>query len=544
MNLLPCTKDAMDGHGYALGCDYLERDINTEEIHFLPVYGYHDFIAMDLLPCTKVAMDEHGYALGCDYLPFELRNKSIVAVGPILFNSVFTIISDKVSCKSKSRPFPPEFMFGAATSAFQVEGGWHEDGKSPSIWDVACHSDPTLIKDETTADVAADSYHRFHQDVTVASDLGLDFYRFSISWPRVLPNGFSDKINHLGMDYYNELIDKLLARNIIPMVTIYHWDLPNNLQKIGGWANPAIVDIFVDYAKFLFIGFGEKVKYWITFDDPREICVSGYGSAQKAPFINISGVAEYMCTRNWGLYAHPIFSKAGDYPQEVKKSVAYKSAEQSFPRSRLIELSPVEVALIRGSADFLGVNAFTSKLAYRDASLEGMYPVPSFKDDMGAVLVKDPSWTQSESSWLQEVPWGFFKLLNEIKSLYDNPPVFITANGWSSAGGLLDEDRINYLRTYLNALLDAIYEGCDIKGYSVWSLIDTFEWRSGYLEKFGLYEVDFSSQQKTRTPRKSAFIYREMIRSKKLNPDFEPEKFIVEVTKEVPEKTNEDNDVM
>ncbi|XP_022827607.1 myrosinase 1-like [Spodoptera litura] len=510
---------------------------------------------------------------------------------------VFTIISDKVSCKSKSRPFPPEFMFGAATSAYQVEGGWHEDGKSPSIWDVACHSDPTLIKDETTADVAADSYHRFHQDVTVASDLGLDFYRFSISWPRVLPNGFSDKINHLGMDYYNELIDKLLARNIIPMVTIYHWDLPDNLQKIGGWANPAIVDIFVDYAKFLFIGFGEKVKYWITFDDPREICVSGYGSAQKAPFVNISGVAEYMCTRNvllahakayhyydeelrktqngsigislgfawyeptsdttedhqaaedarqfeWGLYAHPIFSKAGDYPQEVKKSVAYKSAEQSFPRSRLIELSPGEVALIRGSADFLGVNAFTSKLAYRDASLEGMYPVPSFKDDMGAVLVKDPSWTQSESSWLQEVPWGFFKLLNEIKSLYDNPPVFITANGWSTAGGLLDEDRINYLRTYLNALLDAIYEGCDIKGYSVWSLIDTFEWRSGYLEKFGLYEVDFSSQQKTRTPRKSAFIYREMIRSKKLNPDFEPEKFIVEVSKDVPEKSNVDNDVL
>ncbi|XP_035441897.1 myrosinase 1 [Spodoptera frugiperda] len=510
---------------------------------------------------------------------------------------VFAIISDKVSCKSKSRPFPKDFLFGAATSAFQVEGGWREDGKAPSVWDVACHADPTLIRDESNADVAADSYHRFNQDVTVASDLGLNFYRFSISWPRVLPNGFSDKINHVGMDYYNELIDKLLAKNIMPMVTIYHWDLPNNLQKIGGWTNPEIVDVFVDYAKFLFVGFGAKVKYWITFDDPREICVGGYGSAQQAPFVNISGVAEYMCTRNvllahakayhlydeemrktqngsvgislgfawyeptsdttedhqaaedarqfeWGLYAHPIFSKAGDYPSAVKKNVAYKSAEQGFPRSRLSELSPEEVALIRGSADFLGVNAFTTKLAYRDASLEDMYPVPSFQDDMDAVLVKDPSWTQSESSWLQEVPWGFFKLLNEIKSLYDNPPVFITANGWSTAGGLLDEDRINYLRTYLNALLDAIYEGCDIKGYSVWSLIDTFEWRSGYLEKFGLYQVDFSSQQKTRTPRKSAFIYKEMIRSKKLNPDFEPEKFIIEVSKDVPEQINNDNDVM
>ncbi|KAH9629886.1 hypothetical protein HF086_008177, partial [Spodoptera exigua] len=231
--------------------------------------------------------------------------------------SVFALLSNKVSCKSKSRPFPPDFMFGASTSAFQVEGGWREDGK-------------------------------------------------------------------------------------------------------------------------------------------------------------------------WGLYAHPIFSKAGDYPKEVKKNIAYKSAEQSFPRSRLPELTPAEVALVRGSADFLGVNAFTTKLAYRDASLEGMYPVPSFLDDMGAVLVKDPSWTQSESSWLQEVPWGFNKLFNEIKSLYDNPPV----------------------------------------------------------EKFGLYEVDFSSSQKTRTPRKSAFIYKEMIKSKILNPDFEPEKFIVEVSRDVPEKENGNNDVL
>ncbi|KAF9407214.1 hypothetical protein HW555_012684, partial [Spodoptera exigua] len=513
---------------------------------------------------------------------------------------VFALISNKVSCKSKSRPFPPDFMFGASTSAFQVEGGWREDGKSLSIWDVACHSDPGLIRDESTADEAADSYHKFLQDVAVAKGLGLDFYRFSISWTRVLPNGFADKINHIGMNYYNDLIDKLVSNNIIPMVTIYHWDLPDNLQKIGGWANPAIVDVFVDYAKFLFIGFGEKVKYWITLDDPREICVGGYGSAQKAPFVNISGVAEYMCTRNvllahakayhiydenfrklqngsvgislgftwyepasdtledhqaaqdarqfeWGLYAHPIFSKAGDYPKEVKKNIAYKSAEQSFPRSRLPELTPAEVALVRGSADFLGVNAFTTKLAYRDASLEGMYPVPSFWMIWEQCWSKIPLGHNQKAAgcrYVLEVPWGFNKLFNEIKSLYDNPPVYVTANGWSTAGGLLDEDRINYMRTYLNALLDAVYEGCDIKGYSVWSLIDTFEWRSGYLEKFGLYEVDFSSSQKTRTPRKSAFIYKEMIKSKILNPDFEPEKFIVEVSRDVPEKENANNDVL
>ncbi|KAJ8709566.1 hypothetical protein PYW08_009570 [Mythimna loreyi] len=486
--------------------------------------------------------------------------------------------------KSKPRPFPAEFLFGASTSAFQIEGGWNEDGKSPSIWDIASHSEPSPIKDESTADVAADSYHKHKADVAVAAELGLDFYSFSISWPRVLPNGFVDKVNQLGVDYYTKLIDDLLAKNIIPMVTMYHWDLPANLQKLGGWTNPAVVVWFTDYTRFLFERFGEKVKYWITINDPKNICVNGYGTDGLAPFVNISGVAEYMCARNillahaetyhiydtnfrklqkgfigisinfmwyeaasdtlddrqagidarefeWGLFAHPIFSKIGNFPSAVQKNVAMKSAEQGFPRSRLPALSPKEVALLKGSADFLGINAFTTKLAYRDASLEGMYPVPSFMDDMGAVLVKDPSWPQSQSSWLQEVPWGFFKLLMEIKVQYDNPPMYITENGWSNAGGLLDEDRIHYMRTYLNGLLDAVFEGCDIRGYSMWSLIDTFEWRNGYSEKFGLFQVDFSHPDKTRTPRKSAFIYKEMIRSKILDPDFEPEMFIVEVSR-------------
>ncbi|KAJ8715454.1 hypothetical protein PYW07_009936 [Mythimna separata] len=464
--------------------------------------------------------------------------------------------------------------------------------KSPSIWDVASHSEPSLIKDESTADVAADSYHKYKADVAVAAELGLDFYRFSISWPRVLPNGFVDKVNEIGVDYYNKLLDSLLAKNVTPMVTMYYWDLPGNLQKLGGWTNPAAVDWFTDYAKFLFERFGEKVKYWITINDPKNICVNGYGSDGQAPFVNISGVAEYMCARNvllahaeayhlydrdfrklqkgfigisigfvwyeaasetgddrhagndarqfeWGLFAHPIFSKVGNFPSAMQKNVAMKSAEQGFPRSRLPALSPTEVALLKGSADFLGINAFSTKLAYRDASLEGMYPTPSFMDDMGAVLVKDPSWPQSQTSWLQEVPWGFFKLLMDIKAQYDNPPMYITENGWSNAGGLLDEDRIHYMRTYLNALLDAVYEGCDIRGYSMWSLIDTFEWRNGYLDKFGLFQVDFSHPQKTRTPRKSAFIYKEIIRTKILDPDFEPEKFIVEVSRVMDDTSQE-----
>ncbi|CAH0597898.1 unnamed protein product [Chrysodeixis includens] len=403
-----------------------------------------------------------------------------------------------------------------------------------------------------------------------------------------------------GVEYYSNVIKELLLRNVTPVVTLYHWDLPSKLQRLGGWANPTIVTWYTDYAKIVFNKFSDKVKHWVTFNDPKAICYGGYGSEITAPFLNMSGIGEYLCSRNvllahanvyhlydehyrklhngtvgisinfvwyepasdtmddysaavdarqfeWGQYAHPIFSKGGDYPQEIKKNIAYKSAEQGFARSRLAQLTAKDVLFIRGSADFLGVNTYTTKLAYRDASLEGMYAVPSFMDDMGAVLVKDPTWTQSQSSWLQEVPWGFFKLLVEIKKLYDNPPVYVLENGWSTEGGLLDEDRINYLRTYLNALLDALDVGCDVKGYSVWSLIDSFEWKQGYLDKYGLYEVDFSSPDKTRTPRKSAFIYKEIAKSKTLDPHFEPEKFIVEAVVEVNQDSQEkeklENDV-
>ncbi|XP_075986700.1 myrosinase 1-like [Anticarsia gemmatalis] len=485
-----------------------------------------------------------------------------------------------VDSKSKARKFPQNFWFGASSAAFQIEGGWQEDGKAPSIWDVVVHSEQSPVKDHSTADVAADSYHLYKKDVQIAKELGLSFYRFSMSWPRILPNGFADRINQIAIQYYDNLLDELIAHNITPIVTIYHWDLPSNLQKLGGWTNPLIINWFLDYAKILFDKFGTKVKQWITINDPKEICHGGYGSTSKAPMINMPGTAEYMCAKNillahaivyhaydeqfrrvqngmigisisfrwfepsssseddhqaaidakmfdWGIYTNPIFGIGGDFPLEVKRNVRSKSAEQNYPWSRLPELSTVEVGTIRRSADFLGVNSFTTKLVYRDASVDGMYPVPSYMDDMGVVLVKDPSWTQSIANW-SPVPWGFFKLLVELKNTYDNPPIIVTENGWPTRGGLLDEDRISYLRRYLNALLDAVDEGCDIRGYSVWSLIDNFEWFKGYTEMYGLYEVDFTSPEKTRTPRKSALMYKEVIKTNILDPDYEPEKFLVE----------------
>ncbi|CAF4869183.1 unnamed protein product [Pieris macdunnoughi] len=487
-----------------------------------------------------------------------------------------------VSPKSKVRYFPDGFIFGASTSSYQIEGGAFDDGKGLSIWDIATHMDPSPIRDQSTGDIATDSYNLYKRDVEIMNEIGLDFYRFSVSWPRVLPGGFSNYINQAGINYYNNLINEMLKNNIVPFLTIYHWDLPQELQKLGGWANPAIVDWFTDYANVLFEHFGDRVKYWMTINEPKQICYEGYGSDKKAPMVNISGVAEYLCAKNvllahasayrlydevyrerqngtvgiaisftwaepasdseedqqaaldarqfdWGQYTNPIYSKDGDFPIEMKRNIAAKSAEQGFKRSRLPELTAAEVMTIRGSADFLALNTYSSKLVYRDASVDGMYAVPSYMDDMGTVFIKDPTWPQAESSWLQEVPWGFYKLLLEVNRLYDNPRIYVTENGWSTAGGLQDEDRIRYLRNYLSALLDALEAGCDVRGYCVWSMIDNFEWMAGYSEKFGLYEVDFSSPDRSRTPRKSAFVYKEIIKSKSLNPHFEPDVYLEEV---------------
>lgn len=189
-------------------------------------------------------------------------------------------------------------------------------GRTPSIWDHATHTNPCVIKDCSNGDIADDSYHQVERDVQMMRELGLDFYRFSLSWSRILPSSFPDKINQAGVDYYNRLIDEMLKYNIMPMVTLYHWDLPQKLQEMGGWTNPAIVDWFGDYARTVFTLFGDRVKYFITMNEPYQICYQGYGDVAKAPMLNIKGVAEYMCAKNL-LLAH---AKAYHiYDQEFRK---------------------------------------------------------------------------------------------------------------------------------------------------------------------------------------------------------------------------------
>ncbi|KAI5634549.1 glycosyl hydrolase family 1 domain-containing protein [Phthorimaea operculella] len=483
--------------------------------------------------------------------------------------------SKTVNPKHEVRKFPDGFVFGAATAAYQIEGAWNEDGKAPNIWDTATHRVPCQIKECHTGDVAANSYHMIERDVEMMRELGLDYYRFSLSWSRLLPNGFANEINEAGVQYYNNLINEMLKYNIEPMITLYHWDLPQKLQDLGGWTNPHIIDWYTDYARICFELFGDRVKNWITINEPHEVCYKGYSDASLAPLYTYGGYADYMCAKylllahakayhiydnefrsiqggiigitlsahwyepatdseddisaaedaaefNWGLYANPIFTENGDYPEVMKKLVAAKSAEQGYPRSRLLEFTPEEVDFVRGSSDFFGLNHYTSDYVYRNESTYGANPIPSMEDDMDILTYQPSEWEGAASSWLKFAPWGFYKLLTAIRIKYNNPPVYITENGMSTRGGLEDDERIRYYVQYLDAMLDAIDEGSDVRGYTPWSIMDNFEWLQGYTERFGLYEVDFESPARTRTPRKSAFVYKQIVRTRELDPHYEP----------------------
>ncbi|KAG6457619.1 hypothetical protein O3G_MSEX010370 [Manduca sexta] len=472
----------------------------------------------------------------------------------ILLLSFYAAVCHGHKLRQNGRQFPEGFLFGAATASYQVEGAWNEDGKSENIWDHMTHNDPCIIKDCSNGDIAADSYHKYQRDVEMMRELGLDFYRFSISWSRIMPTSFPDQINQAGVDYYNNLINEMLKYNIEPMVTLYHWDLPQKLQELGGWANPHIVDWYGDYARTMFQLFGDRVKYWITINEPYQVCYQGYGDVLKAPRLNLKGIGEYMCGKNillaharaYHIYDEEFRPSQGGIifisysaqwyepdtekryrccrrSQPVHEKVAAKSAAQGFARSRLVELSPEEVEYIRGTSDIFGLNHYVSFLVYRNESVYGSYDIPSFSDDLEVGLYQKNEWLIGESDFTKVVPWGFYNLLTKIREDYNNPTIFITENGFASRGGLNDDDRITYYRLYLDAMLDAIAEGSDIRAYTTWSLMDNYEWMYGYTERFGLYEINYNDPERPRTPRKSAFMYKEILRSRTLDFNFVPE---------------------
>ncbi|CAK1594684.1 unnamed protein product [Parnassius mnemosyne] len=439
------------------------------------------------------------------------------------------------------------------------------------------HSKPNVIKDLSNGDITADTYNNYKRDVEMMRELGLDAYRFSLSWSRILPNGLANKVSEAGVAFYNNYIDEMLKYGITPMVTLYHWDLPQKLQDLGGFMNPLFPEWYEDYARIVFEQFGDRVKHWITFNEPREICYEGYDWITKAPQVNATGVGVYLCAKNlvmaharayhaykndfapnqggvcgitisvnwfgpktdseedhfaaelsrqreWGLYAEPIFSEEGGFPKELSEKVAQKSIEQGYPRSRMPEFTDDEKAFVKGSADFFGVNHYSSILiSATETSKER--PVPSLYDDAGSFQSYVPDdWPTAASSWLNQAPDSILNALTHLKNKYNSPVIYITENGWSTSpdAGLVDDDRIRYYRAALESALDALNAGVNLKGYMAWSLMDNFEWMEGFTERFGLYHVDFEDPARTRTPRKSAFVYKQIIKTRVIDHEYEP----------------------
>ncbi|XP_061723170.1 myrosinase 1-like [Cydia pomonella] len=476
------------------------------------------------------------------------------------------------------RSFSSEFFFGAATASYQIEGAWDVDGKGWSIWDYLARTDPDHVADSSNGDIAANSYYMYRRDIEMLKELGVTHYRFSISWPRILPYGRANYVNQRGVNHYNEFIDELIANGITPFATMYHWDLPQNLQELGGWLNEEIVDWFGDYARILYQNFGDRVKHWLTINEPYVHCNLAYGYSMHAPRIHSPGIGYYECgrhillanarayhiydnefrsvqggklgivisseyvfpasdseedieaTRDYfefhlGQYMNPIFSETGNYPQVMIDRVAAASLSQGYNSSRLRGFSEEQIEYIKGTADFLGLNHYSTRIIYRNSSVIGMFEIPSHEDDTYAASFQNEFWPASQAPWIREYGPGLYHLLVHIKDTYNNPLVYITENGVSTTAGLNDYNRVSYYRSYLNAVLDAIAEGCDVQGYFAWSLMDNFEWALGYTQRFGLYEVDFGDPERTRTPRKSALVYKEIVRSRTIDYDYDPDPY-------------------
>ncbi|ENN74637.1 myrosinase 1 [Dendroctonus ponderosae] len=479
---------------------------------------------------------------------------------------VLAVLTVEASSKC-TKCFPDGFLWGAATSAYQVEGAWNTSGKGENIWDWFTHTYPEKIANGSNGDVAADSYHKYEEDVDLIKNLGANFYRFSLSWSRILPNGTVDQINQDGVDYYLALLKLLKANNLEPVVTIYHWDLPLPLQELGGWANTAISDYYADYATLCYSLFGEYVTYWITLNEPITQCYYGYGDGTHAPGIAESGTATYQCahtqllahakayrsyndsfrdTQNgkvgivlvslyyepltdseedkaaadrgvqWalGLFGHPIF--VGNWPQVVIDRVANVSAVQGFNESRLPSFTDEEVALINGTQDYLGFNYYTT---YYGTSIPNVDVIEqttiSYGVDRDVISSVNSNWTQSAASWLYDVPEGFRGMLNWAKQQFGNPDILVTENGWADdLSTLNDTERITYIQGHLCNLLKAIYlDEVKVFGYTHWSLMDNFEWANGYTEGFGLVAVNFTDPDRTRTPKNSYYYLQDIIAS-------------------------------
>ena len=464
-----------------------------------------------------------------------------------------------------SLAFPVGFVWGSATASYQIEGGGAEGGRSPCIWDTFCASGK--VKNGDTGAVACDHFHRWKDDVKMMQDLGLPAYRFSIVWSRLLPAGRGPP-SPAGAKFYGDLLDELLVRGIRPMVTLYHWDLPQCLQdEYGGWLDRRSIDDFAHYAATCFACFGDRVKDWITFNEPWCTAVLGYANGEMAPgraeapdtepylvahhilLAHAMAVRRYRAefqenqggkigitlNMDWkepltarpadvtaaqraldwqlGWFADPIWR--GDYPAAMRERCG----------DRLPSFTGEEKELVRGTSDFFGLNHYSTAYISAPAgeartwSMWGHAQSWGYFEDQGVASTDDPRWACTDMDWAV-VPWGLRKMCEYIHySYHPEGGIYVTENGCA-----VNEDdvevarwdtfRVEYFQGYLTQLHAAIRGGVDVRGYFAWSLMDNFEWSLGYSKRFGLVHVDYETQE--RTPKASARMFAEVARTNRL----------------------------
>ncbi|GAA3735085.1 GH1 family beta-glucosidase [Plantactinospora mayteni] len=430
--------------------------------------------------------------------------------------------------------FPDGFGWGAATSAYQIEGAAKDDGRGESVWDTFSHT-PGRVRGGDTGDVAADHYHRYVEDLDLMKDLGLATYRFSISWPRIQADG-TGAPNQRGLDFYRRLVDGLHDRGIAPMATLFHWDLPQSLQDIGGWESRDVAYRFADYAEAIFEALGPSVPVWLTINEPKTVVQNGYLQGHHAPGLREPDAA-YLVAHHLqlahglavralratgsasrigpALNLHPCYP-ADDAPGAAEATQLYDGYENrlyldsifkgAYPADVLADLGP-ESRMVRGirDGDLAIISSPVDLLAVQ-------YYTPIYVTGDGGTVRK---WPTSEASWQQIFPDGMYDILTRVTRDYGDVPLTVTENGLPTPdrlagdGTVDDIGRIAFLRDHMAAAHRAISDGVPLESYHVWSLMDNFEWNEGYEQRWGLIYIDFPTQR--RIPKRSAHWYRRVI---------------------------------
>ncbi|MBO8160224.1 MAG: beta-glucosidase [Thermosipho sp. (in: Bacteria)] len=421
----------------------------------------------------------------------------------------------------RRKDFPENFIFGTATSAYQIEGAVNEDGREPSIWDTFSHT-PGKTKNSENGDIACDHYHKYKEDIQLMKEIGFDAYRFSISWPRVMKQG---KIkNEKGLDFYNRLVDALLENGITPFVTLYHWDLPQSLHEKGGWLNPDMALYFQDYAALMFETLGDRIKFWITLNEPWCSAFLGYFLGIHAPGHN--NLEEAFTVAHTLLRAHGYAVKvfrelikdgkigltnvvtkiepANETDEDFQAAIIvdelingwfhdpvifgrYPDTAKGLLKQIGVNINEDEMDIISEPIDFFGVNYYTRQLIAYDPQNQLMY-----KNVEGPLPKTEMGW--------EIYPEGLYDVLKKLHQRY-SIPLYVTENGMAGPdklenGMVNDIYRIEYLENHFLSALKAINEGVELKGYFIWSLLDNFEWAEGYSKRFGLIYVDYETQKR------------------------------------------------